>query len=153
MFTLVAVSLLPQFFTYLPLPVAATSFIPMFLASEYSHTMAVLENPHGFPWGSLVIRGLTVIAIGVCFRVLAMQFEERSRLQASLASAERKAGVLEERQRLAREIHDTLAQGFASIIVHLEQTEQISHLGDSPAKGTSTWPGRWRGRVWRNPAA
>jgi signal transduction histidine kinase len=135
MFTLVAVSLLPQFFTYLPLPVAATSFIPMFLASEYSHTMAVLENPHGFPWGSLVIRGLTVIAIGVCFRVLAMQFEERSRLQASLASAERKAGVLEERQRLAREIHDTLAQGFASIIVHLEQTEQISHLGDSPAKG------------------
>jgi signal transduction histidine kinase len=135
MFTLVAVSLLPQFFTYLPLPVAATSFIPMFLASEYSHTMAVLENPHGFPWGSLVIRGLTVIAIGVCFRVLAMQFEERSRLQASLASAERKAGVLEERQRLAREIHDTLAQGFASIIVHLEQTEQISDLGDSPAKG------------------
>jgi len=135
MFTLVAVSLLPQFFTYLPLPVAASSFIPMFVASEYSHTMAVLGHPNGFPWGSLVIRGLTVIAIGVCFKVLAMQFEERSRLQASLASAERKAGVLEERQRLAREIHDTLAQGFASIIVHLERTEQLNHLDGSPAKG------------------
>jgi signal transduction histidine kinase len=28
--------------------------------------------------------------------------------------------VLEERQRLAREIHDTLAQGFTSIVIHLE---------------------------------
>jgi len=135
MFTLVAVSLLPQYFTYLPVPVAASSFIPMFLASEYSHTMAVLAHPNSFPWGSLVIRGLTVIAIGICFKVLAMQFEERSRLQASLASAERKAGVLEERQRLAREIHDTLAQGFASIVVHLERTEQLNHLEGSPAKG------------------
>ncbi len=43
--------------------------------------------------------------------------------------------MLEERQRLAREIHDTLAQGFASIIVHLERTEQINHLEHSPAKG------------------
>ncbi|MGN6390636.1 MAG: sensor histidine kinase [Gemmatimonadales bacterium] len=135
LFTLVAVSLLPQFFTYLPLPVAATSYIPLFVGSEYSHTMAVLEHPGVFPWGSLVVRGMSVIAIGLCFMVVALQIAERARLQASLAQAERKAGVLEERQRLAREIHDTLAQGFASIIVHLERTEQINHLGGSPAKG------------------
>ena len=30
----------------------------------------------------------------------------------------------EERQRLAREIHDTLAQGFTSIVMHLEAAEQ-----------------------------
>ncbi len=35
----------------------------------------------------------------------------------------RRAGVLEERQRLAREIHDTLAQGFTSIVLHLEAAE------------------------------
>jgi signal transduction histidine kinase len=135
LFTMVAATLLPQFFTYLPLPVAASAYIPVFVASEYSHTMAVLADPGGFPWGSLVIRGATVIVIGICFKVLAMQIEERARLLESLATAQRKAGVLEERQRLAREIHDTLAQGFASIIVHLERTEQINHLDHSPAKG------------------
>ncbi len=35
----------------------------------------------------------------------------------------RQAAVLEERQRLAREIHDTLAQGFTSIVMHLEAAE------------------------------
>jgi DNA-binding NarL/FixJ family response regulator len=40
-----------------------------------------------------------------------------------LAAAEREAGVLEERQRLAREIHDTLAQGFTSIVMLLEAAE------------------------------
>lgn len=135
MFTLVAASLLPQFFTYLPLPVAVTSLIPMFVASEYAHSMAALSAPGGFPWGSLVIRGVTVVAIGICFKVMTQQIDQRGRLQARLATAQHKAGVLEERQRLAREIHDTLAQDFASIIVHLERAEQINHLDGSPAKG------------------
>ncbi len=40
-----------------------------------------------------------------------------------LVAAERAAGVLEERQRLARDIHDTLAQSFTSIVMHLEAAE------------------------------
>jgi signal transduction histidine kinase len=55
------------------------------------------------------------------------QSEERSRLIAQLeatrgelAESERRAGVIAERQRLAREIHDTLAQGFASIVTLYE---------------------------------
>lgn len=44
--------------------------------------------------------------------------------QDELASVERRAGVLAERQRLAHEIHDTLAQGFTSIVMHLEAAEQ-----------------------------
>jgi signal transduction histidine kinase len=40
-----------------------------------------------------------------------------------LADAERQAGVLQERQRLAGEIHDTLAQGLTSIVMHLEAAE------------------------------
>jgi len=41
-----------------------------------------------------------------------------------LSETKRHEGMLEERQRLAREIHDTLAQGFTSIVMHLEAAEQ-----------------------------
>jgi signal transduction histidine kinase len=51
---------------------------------------------------------------------LIVQLEETQR---SLASAERQAGILQERQRLAHEIHDTLAQGFTSIIMQLEAAD------------------------------
>ena len=50
--------------------------------------------------------------------------DELQRTQAELARAEREAGTLAERQRIAREIHDTLAQGFVSIVLHLEAAEQ-----------------------------
>src|SRR5712692_4721113 len=40
-----------------------------------------------------------------------------------LTAAERQTGVMQERQRLAREIHDTLAQGFTSIIMQVEAAE------------------------------
>lgn len=50
--------------------------------------------------------------------------EELRRTQAELAASERSAGVLAERQRLAREIHDTLAQGFISVVTHLEAADQ-----------------------------
>jgi signal transduction histidine kinase len=43
----------------------------------------------------------------------------------ALAIAERQAGITHERQRLAHEIHDTLAQGFTSIIMHLEAAETL----------------------------
>ncbi len=52
--------------------------------------------------------------------------EELERTRRELEEASRQAGILEERQRLAREIHDTLAQGFASIVVQLEAAEMAS---------------------------
>ena len=51
---------------------------------------------------------------------------ERKRVEAELAIAAnygRQAAVLEERTRLAREIHDTLAQGFTGIITQIEAAE------------------------------
>ncbi|MEV0248948.1 sensor histidine kinase [Nocardia sp. NPDC050712] len=50
-------------------------------------------------------------------RVLAT---ELAQTQSALAAAHQRQGAAEERERLAREIHDTLAQGFASIIVLAE---------------------------------
>lgn len=50
--------------------------------------------------------------------------EQLQQTQLELATKEREAGRLAERDRLAREIHDTLAQGFTSIVMHLEAAEQ-----------------------------
>ena len=62
--------------------------------------------------------------------------ETNSRLEATLAentglhrqllAQAREAGVLDERQRMAREIHDTLAQGLTGIITQLQAAEQAS---------------------------
>ncbi|MCO1654173.1 sensor histidine kinase [Pseudonocardia humida] len=43
--------------------------------------------------------------------------DELERTRAELAAASRDLGALAERERLAREIHDTLAQGFSSILL------------------------------------
>jgi signal transduction histidine kinase len=80
----------------------------------------------------LFLRVPIMVMFGVVVRTAAAQNEERRRLLDTLAAAERREGILEERQRLAREIHDTLAQGFAAIVMHLEQADVASSIsGDS----------------------
>jgi signal transduction histidine kinase len=49
---------------------------------------------------------------------------ENAGLQAQLLTQAREAGVLEERQRMAREIHDTLAQGLTGIVTQLEAAQR-----------------------------
>ncbi len=60
--------------------------------------------------------------------------EELEAARQSLAQAERQAGVLQERQRLAREIHDTLAQDFTSIVLHLEAADAALPVGAEPVR-------------------
>jgi signal transduction histidine kinase len=74
---------------------------------------------------------LGAIILGVWITAIIGQSTRRRQLieqleatQAELAAAERRAGILAERQRLARDIHDTLAQGFTSIVMHLEAADQ-----------------------------
>jgi signal transduction histidine kinase len=55
---------------------------------------------------------------------------ENSELQDELVTRAREAGITDERQRMARELHDTLAQGLAGIITQLEAAEQAR---DTPA--------------------
>jgi len=98
---------------------------------------------------------LTVIAVNVYVlcglawfvRYNAMKSEQRERALTDLAEANRKletalaenaglheqlltqareAGVLDERQRMAREIHDTLAQGLTGIVTQLQAAEQAA---------------------------
>jgi signal transduction histidine kinase len=51
-----------------------------------------------------------------------------------LVQGARQAAVFEERQRLAREIHDTLAQDLAGIVVHLEAAEEALPPGSGPTQ-------------------
>ncbi|HET9906893.1 MAG TPA: sensor histidine kinase [Anaerolineales bacterium] len=76
----------------------------------------------------LIILGLLTIStiIGAFISSIIIQSTDRQRLiddltrsRANLMRVEREAGRLNERQRLARDIHDTLAQHFTSIIMHL----------------------------------
>ncbi|GAA4640287.1 sensor histidine kinase [Actinoallomurus vinaceus] len=55
---------------------------------------------------------------------------ENAGLQQQLLTQAREAGVADERQRMAREIHDTLAQGLTGIITQLQAAEQFA---DDPA--------------------
>ncbi|SFI88757.1 sensor histidine kinase [Amycolatopsis sacchari] len=52
---------------------------------------------------------------------------ENARLHEQLLTQARHAGVVEERQRLAGEIHDTLAQGLTGIIAQLAAAEHVRH--------------------------
>jgi signal transduction histidine kinase len=74
--------------------------------------------------------GLVAIVMGLYFYSIVSENRQKRRmieeLQATrddLVRAERQAGILQERQRLAGEIHDTLAQGFTGVILHLEAAE------------------------------
>ncbi|MEV0197079.1 sensor histidine kinase [Nonomuraea sp. NPDC050691] len=55
---------------------------------------------------------------------LAALAEDNANLQAQLLTRAREAGVLGERQRMAREIHDTLAQGLTAILTQLEAADE-----------------------------
>lgn len=83
---------------------------------------------------SLFIFGFVCVATLVAFfvdRMVKQNYIQRNLIKEleetrqELARAERQAGIVEERQRLAYEIHDTLAQGFTSIVMHLEAADAV----------------------------
>ncbi|MER8230941.1 sensor histidine kinase [Streptomyces sp. NPDC094049] len=88
-----------------------------------------------------LLGGAVAVATVLGYQALYRESERRRRLieellatRAELASAERHAGTLAERERLAREIHDTLAQGLSSIQLLLRAAERTLPPG-SPAAG------------------
>jgi signal transduction histidine kinase len=59
-------------------------------------------------------------------RTLEVTLAENAGLHEQLLTQAREAGVLDERRRMAREIHDTLAQGLTGIVTQLQAAEQSS---------------------------
>ena len=80
--------------------------------------------------GLITTAGLSAV-IAMFVNAIVKQSERRrealealAATRAELASTARHAGVLEERQRLAQEIHDTVAQALTSVVTQLEAADQ-----------------------------
>ncbi|MEM7117778.1 MAG: sensor histidine kinase [Chloroflexota bacterium] len=126
------------FFFLLPLRPAALGFALTCAIFVYITSGASVED---LGWRSpavWIFLGSVTIGSGIAYWLegIISQSRERHTLiqeleatRADLAASERRAGILSERQRLAREIHDTVAQGFISIVMHLEAAEQALPTG------------------------
>ncbi|NEB12071.1 sensor histidine kinase [Streptomyces coelicoflavus] len=99
--------------------------------------LTVFGGTLGQGWSPRFLTGNTVFTVVACaagaalglgaYRFVGRSNERQEQLTAALAvtqeelaTAHQRQGAAEERERLAREIHDTLAQGFASIVVLAE---------------------------------
>jgi signal transduction histidine kinase len=148
----VSIWLVPQS-TYALFAVVPVIFISMrlfpavFLVATAMFVPTLVSLVQEGPTENLFRSVLPVAAIGTAFAVLigvwiirvVSQNAERAELIASLEASQaevarlsHETGVAAERERLAGEIHDTLAQGFTSIITLVQATE--SELGRSAAQ-------------------
>ncbi len=69
--------------------------------------------------------GLIELAGSQHMFALVRDITERKGAEVTLVQQMREMAVLEERNRMAREIHDTLAQGFTGIVLQLEAADQV----------------------------
>ncbi len=68
---------------------------------------------------------LSLVLAPVAVAVIATAaYLQLARTSEQLAASQRQAGVLEERQRLARDIHDTIAQGLSSVNLLLQAADR-----------------------------
>lgn len=86
---------------------------------------------------SLISLGVSM-SLGVFINRIVDEADSRARTidelratQARLASVERDRGVQDERERISREIHDTLAQGFTSVVTLSRAAESALARGDA----------------------
>src|SRR6185295_7969426 len=104
----------------------------------------------GFPWrssdlwflyGAIIVIQVIAIGFGTVLSERLSELSEQRRqavdqlqvamdenvgLQRQLVAQAREAGVLDERARMAREIHDTIAHGLTGIVIQLEAAEQAA---------------------------
>ncbi len=77
-----------------------------------------------------VLVGLWITRVAEQSRERALLIEELELSRVQVARLSRQAGIAAERERLAREIHDTVAQGLTSLIALIETVD--SELSDDP---------------------
>ncbi|HWD45464.1 MAG TPA: sensor histidine kinase [Actinomycetota bacterium] len=122
----------PQVFRHLRLALAVPAAVALTVEVVWREVLA-----SGQPLSEnlpAVAGGLVSVVFGSLFafwltRIIDQSYERRQLIEqleatrSELAAAEREGGRLAERQRLARDIHDTLAQGFVSIVLQLQAAE------------------------------
>jgi signal transduction histidine kinase len=126
-----AFAICPQCFYVLPFRRAMVAVV---ILNVLGALLLVRRQPHLD--GAVAALGIAAFGIGFSYAYggfvdrIIDQSNERAELiaqleatRAELAAANHESGTLAERQRLAGEIHDTLAQGFSSIIMLLQAAE------------------------------
>lgn len=99
--------------------------VPLFLADEPIGCFSILtRQEHEYHEEEIELAQALAHQVA-----LAVQMER-------LSTQGREGAILEERNRMAREIHDTLAQGFTSIIIHLQLAEAA--MARKPEKALPT---------------
>lgn len=103
------------------LTVGVGARLGLLAAAEHANILGVV--------GSMAVALLFSIALGLWVTQIAEQSEVQRRLVAQLEAAQDElaathhaAGVVAERERMAQEIHDTLAQGFTSVVMLAQTT-------------------------------
>lgn len=116
--------------------VALAVAVSVGISSRYGFDLAVM----GEVVPEMLVTLVFAIGLGLWFHVAMRRAEEQVRLlgqlhatQTQLALTSHEAGVLAERERLAREIHDTLAQGFTSVVMQAQAATAALDIGDDGA--------------------
>ncbi|KQB83427.1 sensor histidine kinase [Corynebacterium lowii] len=136
-------------------------FLYMRVLDDYRGIVAVVvatvvaiaaQIPKGITVGAVMgpaVSALVVVAIYYAFRTLWQVSTERQELieqlmatRTQLAASEHAAGMAAERQRIAHEIHDTVAQGLSSIQMLLHAAER--DLGETGLSEHDAAPVRTR---------
>lgn len=127
------------FFVYLQVFDSLQGAVSVVFATAAS---IIVQIPGGLSFGGVMgpaVSAVISLAIHYAFRTLARISDERELLinqlmdtREKLAESEHEAGVVAERQRLAHELHDTVAQGLSSIQMLLHAAER--DILEGPAK-------------------
>jgi len=151
---------------------AVFRLLPAVLASVMTLLLSLLWPTlswqcHGMVWWRAYAIGLGLYLAGwtmgmFIYSIISQSISRQAlvdslkKAQDELAEAERRAGRLEERRRIANELHDTIAQCFTSVVIHLEAGEAVLHEGGkalaehlaAAKKAARNGLGQTRSRVW-----
>jgi len=129
----------PQCFMAMSLPRAFAAIVALNTTPVALGVESIRRNPGSvaFVLGTVVLGLAFSVVFGTWISRIIEQSRERAQLierleaaQAELADLSRQAGTLAERQRLAGEIHDTIAQGLTSIVMLLQAAD--GEIGSDP---------------------
>jgi signal transduction histidine kinase len=137
-FYFILFGLISQFYITLAIRWAAILTVVILGLMTYMQTIGEGNPVNWQTVGLHFVLAIVGISIGSWLSRIIQQSTERRFLieqleatQSELVEAERKTGILQERQRLAHEIHDTIAQDFISIITNLDAAEQSAAPEDA----------------------
>jgi signal transduction histidine kinase len=129
----------PQGFMAMALPRAIAGVVALNVTPVVVAVTSIHHDPGevGTVLGTVVLALAFSIVFGTWIVKIIEQSRDRAQLiarleaaQAELADLSRQAGTLAERQRLAGEIHDTIAQGLTSIVMLLQAAD--GEIGADP---------------------